>query len=389
MPESAEALRGRLTTQLRQGGTLTSPAWVEAFASVPREAFVPRYFLFADTGGHIAVGSGDPDWLPPIYEDRVLPTQLDGDDTRWDTARTNGTPIEGVPTCSLTQPSLTALMLESLDVQDGSLVLEVGAGTGYNAALLAHRLGSDHVTTIDIDPVLTARARQHLDRAGFPVVVLTADGAGGAAEREPYDRLIATCSLPIIPTSWLRQVRPGGRILTNLHRSLFGGPMLALDVEDDDTASGNLIHDGGVYMPTRTHPPSDQRALLRAAAGATSGVRRDSGMTVDPHSDEAWHVIADLTMSDVTTVEIHPTDSEPVLWLLHPDGSWAIYFTHSGIAEQAGPRELWAELEKAHDTWLQLGKPGRERFGLTVTLEGRYRFWLDDPENAILDFRGP
>jgi len=93
-------------------------------------------------------------------------------------------------------------------------VLEIGTGTGYNAALFAHRLGPDAVTTIDLDRELTEVARAHLDAYGTPaaraVAVVTGDGALGCPQRAPYDRLIATCELPQIPGAWLAQVRPGG-----------------------------------------------------------------------------------------------------------------------------------------------------------------------------------
>jgi len=67
-----------------------------------------------------------------------------------------------VPTSSSTMPSLMARMLEALDVHDGQRVLEIGTGTGYNAALLCYRLGSANVVSIDIDPGLVAAANEHL-----------------------------------------------------------------------------------------------------------------------------------------------------------------------------------------------------------------------------------
>jgi len=133
-------LRRRLVDQLTGAGYLTSPEWIDAFATVPREKFAPRYFLFTDGGGHTAIDQSDHEWLDPLYLDRVLPTQLDGDPDAWNRARGGNTPIDGVPTCSLSQPSLTAVMLEALDVHDGHHVLEVELAVRFH-----HRLVSIHL----------------------------------------------------------------------------------------------------------------------------------------------------------------------------------------------------------------------------------------------------
>jgi protein-L-isoaspartate(D-aspartate) O-methyltransferase len=95
-------LRHRFMTELETCGWLT-PSWREAFATVPRHAFLPRFFRQTlDGTKYEAVDIHDLDALEVIYRNTVLPTQLDGDNTRWEQARENG-PIDGVPTCSATQ----------------------------------------------------------------------------------------------------------------------------------------------------------------------------------------------------------------------------------------------------------------------------------------------
>jgi protein-L-isoaspartate(D-aspartate) O-methyltransferase len=381
MTDRTTELRQRLVDQLTTAGYLTTPAWVNAFAAVPREKFVHRYFIFANGGGHTAVEQSDDIWLEAIYQDRVLPTQLDGDPTAWDRARRDDAPADGVPTCSLSQPSLTAVMLEALDVHDGHRVLEVGAGTGYNAALLAHRLGDTQVTTIDVDPVLTADAARNLTAAGYAPTVVTGDGEGGVPQAAPYDRIIATCSLPHIPATWLTQTRPGGMILTNLYRDLHGGPIVLLTVNDHGTATGPVLPETGGYMPTRTYVQPQTHALLKRAVRDDDGEKRHTDLAYVPADEQPWHLIADITMPGVTHLAITPADAEPLLWLVHDDGSWAVHYTQSGVVEQRGPRKLWDELESAHDTWSRLGKPTRDCFGLTVGPDGQHVLWLDEPES--------
>ena len=115
-------------------------------------------------------------------------------------------------------PSLVAVMLEHLDVQPGQRILEIGAGTGYNAALLAHLTGpGGQVTTVDIDEDATAAARHALDATGNRhIEVITRDGALGAPEHAPYDRIIVTVGAWDLPTAWWNQLTPGGRLVVPL-----------------------------------------------------------------------------------------------------------------------------------------------------------------------------
>ncbi|MBB5121877.1 protein-L-isoaspartate O-methyltransferase family protein [Streptomyces eurocidicus] len=96
-------------------------------------------------------------------------------------------------------------------------MLEIGTGTGYNTALLAHRTGPDTVTTIEIDQTIAAQAGARLDAAGVRARVLTADGEhGDPSDRRLYDRIVCTASVRRIPPAWLRQLRPGGALVAPL-----------------------------------------------------------------------------------------------------------------------------------------------------------------------------
>ena len=123
--------------------------------------------------------------------------------------------VDGVPTSSSSQPSIMALMLEQLDVAPGMRVLEIGAGTGYNAALLSALVGDDgQVTTVDIDVDTAEAAREHLRSAGCKrVEVLAVDGGFGHRDGAPYDRIIATAACWQIPQPWIEQLAEGGLIV--------------------------------------------------------------------------------------------------------------------------------------------------------------------------------
>jgi protein-L-isoaspartate(D-aspartate) O-methyltransferase len=113
------------------------------------------------------------------------------------------------------------IMLDQLGLAPGQRVLEIGAGTGYNAALVAHAVGAGgaagEVVSVDIDDDVVAGAREHLAAAGFPhATVVCADGAEGDAARAPYDRVIATVGVWDLAPAWLDQLAPSGRLVVPL-----------------------------------------------------------------------------------------------------------------------------------------------------------------------------
>lgn len=259
-----DGLRRAMVDQLTAASALRTLPWIHAFNSVPRHLFLPRCFRQTpDYSGWEPVSEDDPAWLEMVYTDATCVTQLDNDPTRWQTARTTGRPARGVPTSSSTAPGLMALMLEALDVDDGARVLEIGTGTGYNAALLSHRLHSSLVTTVEVDPTVAEAARLALLACGYTPTLVVGDGTTGHPEGAPYDRIIATCSATTIPASWVAQLRPGGLMLTNLHRDLGGGALALLRRDEHGQMRGRFLPDYGGFMPVRSDPQPTRRTGLR------------------------------------------------------------------------------------------------------------------------------
>ncbi len=211
------ALRQALVDKLKNAGQIRSPRVEAAFRAVPRHLFVP----------------GVP--LEKVYSDESVITK---------TAET-GTAIS-----SSSQPAIMAIMLEQLELEPGHRVLEIGAGTGYNAALIAQIVGeTGQVVTMDIDEDIVQNAREHLAAAGFDrVQVLCGDGGLGYADAAPYDRIILTVGAWDITPAWREQLKSDGRLLMPLS---LRGPQKSIAFEKSDGFLASVSIEGCGFMRLR------------------------------------------------------------------------------------------------------------------------------------------
>jgi protein-L-isoaspartate O-methyltransferase len=264
-------------------------------------------------------------------------------------------------------PTIMAVMLEALLVGDDHRILEVGTGTGYNAALLSVRVGDHRVSTVDIDGSLAGPAERRLADCGLHPTCAVADGVNGLPASAPYDRVLCTCAVPRIPPAWLEQTRPGGVVVTTLSRPL-GAGLVRITAGEGATGTGEVLADDGRFMPLRA---PETRAVVWPEPDAPGSVRATTlpSSVISPTSP--FEFFAGLELPDV-----HATGAARYAMLTHPDGSWARH--ESDVVVQSGPRRLWDEMEIAHGRWQALGEPRRARFGITVDGD-RQRLWLDTP----------
>lgn len=377
---SAETARARLVTQLTHDGVLRDPAWVAAFAETPRHEFVPYYFeAHTDRPGWRLVEDSD-EWQDGVYRNVAHTTQLDNTSDAVDAAR-RGQTVKGQPTSSSSAPSLMALMLEALDVHDGHHVLEIGTGTGYNTALLCHRLGGQNVTSVDVDPLLVSEARERLAQLGHKPYVAAVDGYRGCPIRAPFDRIIAAVGVHRIPTAWMDQMRSGGVILAPLDLAGTGGLLARLAV-DGRRAEGRFLSDYGSFMPTR-----DQQKPSATIPDPDGDIDYEPAtVPIEAVTGGTFDFFAALITGGYDWIGFTPNDgSAAETWITRQDGSWACHTTDQGhdVVRQGGPARVWDEIEAAYWRWQRLGQPVRERFGLTVDRHGQHRVWLDRPSDVI------
>lgn len=168
----AEARRAMVTQQIIARG-VTDDQVINAMRTVPRHRFVP--FLFKSLA----------------YNDRPLPIGHDQ---------------------TISQPYIVALMTELLSLRGDEKVLEIGTGSGYQAAVLAQL--ADEVYSIEIVEPLAQRSRRLLQEMGYDnVTVRCGDGYKGWREHAPFDAIIITCAPPEIPDELIAQLGEGGRMV--------------------------------------------------------------------------------------------------------------------------------------------------------------------------------
>jgi protein-L-isoaspartate(D-aspartate) O-methyltransferase len=182
---------------------VTDARVLEAMRAVPRHRFVESWVS----------DDADDDVLTAVHHPaRALPTNASA-------------------TTSVSSPQIVGLMLQALRLEAGTRVLEIGAGSGYNASLLAALVGDPSlVTTIDIDSSLIEPARRRLAAVGCAgVTVIEGDGDLGVPERAPYDRIIATVGCNELSAAWFEQLAPPGWMLIPLRDATGSHPIVRVD----------------------------------------------------------------------------------------------------------------------------------------------------------------
>lgn len=348
----------------RWGGRLSS-GWRAAFEASPRHLFVPeRAWRVPSSGEAVPIDRrADPHgWMDAVYCGDIIVTQLDDGESSG----------PGSYTSSCSMPELVVSMLEHLDVHDGHRVLEIGTGTGWNAAILAARLGDTNVVSIEADPTVADAARANLAKVDRRVTVVTGDGAQGYPQQAPYERLEATCSVAVVPYAWVEQTRSGGIILTPWGPPFDNNHLLRLEVVDGNKASGRIV-DWAAFMRLR-----GQRWTVTYEPDNFVDMAETTSSSIDPREllgDDAQLAVGLQLGQCRPAFDYAENGAFETLWLLAAD-SWAS--VTGDTVRQAGARRLWDEALTGYQWWIDHGRPARQRFGVTVT-PGRQWVWLDEP----------
>ncbi len=210
---------------MRHEGSLRRPDVARAFEAVPRHRFVPGVTL------------------EEAYADRAISIKSDGGETL----------------ASISQPSMLARMLELAEIEPGHRVLEIGTGSGYNAALIAEIAGtSAQVVTVEVESDLSEHAREALAACGYDNVrVVLGDGREEVPGEAPFDRVIVSARANDVARAWWQQLRDGGRIIVPLDIGAGGEYAVGFTRYGDELRSVGVVH--CLFVPLRgelgTAPP--------------------------------------------------------------------------------------------------------------------------------------
>ncbi|GCD99130.1 methyltransferase domain-containing protein [Embleya hyalina] len=373
MTDVLEERRRALDEAMRTRGAWPEDApWVrDAFDALPRHAFAPDRLWDWDGNAYVPVDrSASPGrWAELVYA---------GPD---DAAVTEIT--DGLPSSSLSAPAVVATMLDSLDVHPGHHVLELGTGTGWNAALIAHRVGtSGRVTSVEASTGLADAAARALNRAGARVDVAVGNGNLGRPATAPHDRVIATYAVDHVPWTWIAQTVPGGDLVFPLGRM----GHFAVTVADDHRSARGWMHGLAQFMNARDipAPAATVRSYTQVRAGRAPDDKRGVDRDITPlHTDV--NLLWALRMALPDVVYATDTDRDGVnAWIHDGTSSWAVVTTEpdgGARTEQGGPRRLFDAVETAWDAWTAHWQVSRWDHGITLTEREQY-VWEGDPDTG-------
>jgi protein-L-isoaspartate O-methyltransferase len=353
--------------------THTGVNWDELLIQVPREKFIPDVIWRQDLDrvGNVQVPVDKQrvprHWAEMAGVDGPVTIQvdfgkLDEDGSGWEV------------TAFCPGPTDTRQMLEALDPAPGERILEIGTGTGWNTALLA--AAGAVVTTIEIDHELAQAAMTRLaGRSGVQEVVI-GEGEDGCPARAPYDGLIATVGTATVPAEWVRQTRVGGRLVVPLTDD-WQAPGIAVLERTERGATGRLTAPSA-FSGLRGQAPPRTR-------GADFTIPVTSGRTTEHHPfdflrDRAAATAIGQRIQGITQAwTAAPGSRMGTLWL-YAEGSWATWSTLEGSpyqVSQAGPRQLFDEVEAGYQWWLDQGRPQIDAWRVEVALNGEQRLYLE------------
>ncbi|MCA1839263.1 MAG: protein-L-isoaspartate O-methyltransferase [Actinomycetota bacterium] len=365
---ASQKLRLRLVDRLVKNHSIKTEPVKEAFSYIPRELFLAE--VVSQEG------------LGRVYDDVAIPTMKDE---------------HGMAISSSSQPAIMAVMLEMLAIEPGMNVLEVGAGTGYNAALMAHIAGkTGSVTSIDIEPGLVALAKGAVTQSGAKASIRVGDGRKGWRAGSPYDRIVMTASCDVVPLALLDQLKQGGRLVVPLRltRTNFD-PQLVVAFEKRGRHLESIHIERGGFMGMRASagaeaPRFDEYIYAghrhdgkdvswgsifgSALYGITERERRvlmmnwlAEGRTVALPTTQRimFDVFLSVMSDDRTVVRINKGKGRAVALFDRQDGSIA-YLADPTTARFMGGRRAQRAFMSTHRNWERLGRPGFRNLRLRI-----------------------
>ncbi len=377
LDEMAREYARCLVATLKREGKLTSPLLEEAFNSIPRHAFIDQFYIRDGTNSflkrHLIQAPPLADaksWLEAVYANDALITAISE---------------FGTHSSSSSAPDVMAHMLEALDVHPGLRVLEIGTGTGYNAALLAHIVGDPRlVFSVEIDPRLAQQAQQRIDRVvGIGTTIHTGNGLDGYPLAAPFDRIIATGSCHGIPHSWLEQLGEGGILVMNLRGKIGTGSLLQIQKQSTKGAAHGSFLGYSAFIELRVSieaPSPAIPALLFKYSGRPITAKIPlSQSEFDPELlweiDFVFLLQLEFPRAYLCSIQKQSIDA-PTLCLIDEQSQTMVMFypteqDTARVVEIKGEPQTWEKIYCAYRLWLDLERPKVSDYLIDIDESGK------------------
>ncbi len=383
----SHALRRTLVEELEAVGVLPG-RWRQVFTAVPRHWFLPDTFWSQDGDDSYTAFDRSKDenrWLEGVYRDSAAVILLDGDpqtDPR--------DQIEAKLCCE--RPQVVARTLVDLELEPDNKVLTLGAATGWPAGLIRAHLRGGEVTNVEVHPGLAARAAQSLARFQLDVRVRVGHVADGWAPDAPFDRIVSASAIQgRVPRAWIDQVDPGGLIVTPWSTAWGPGGTLKLRKDSTGSAEGRFASDGACMACDGGEVPPAPGLVPPTGHPAQQAVTSLNLWDVLGSPDARFAIgslLPDTRCFGDVSASVGRAGGR--LWLVASGGdSWAAV-DRTGDPEQKhfpvrqfGPRRIFEEVSRAHAWYVNRGSPAIDRYGLSVSPEGRQQLWLDSATQEV------
>lgn len=331
-----DRMRG-LADQLQAAGAITTDRVHHAFATVPRHHTVTWYL---QEGERVEVPQDQPlpdRVLDTIYSDNALPT-----------VRAHG----DQPDSGGSQASLVARMIEALDLKPGMRVLEIGAGTGYNAALIATITGAE-VVTIEAGDEAAAGAADTINRLGMSdqVTVLHRDGYNPKVDGQ-FDRIVVTVGVAGVPPVWLDLLTPNGWVLAPVAH---GGYHPAMSIARDGMMRPVLWCDFmpavGPMRPASLFPNAHRPEVTLPAVPQGREEKVFAPLTEVGYHD-LWFYLGAHDLRTTRAYADHPLlDPSRGLLALVDDPTQVVWVQQDGTLVHTGDTDLLARAHQLLTSW--------------------------------------
>ncbi|MEU0075039.1 protein-L-isoaspartate O-methyltransferase [Streptomyces sp. NPDC006332] len=366
--------RKAMVARLEVAGGLRPGAVRDALLAIRREVLIPQAYVRRSRPGEEPPRWDLLDWAEPANRDELLASLYGGESVLVQHAgerlldRVPRPRSGGAITSMSSVVGMTAVLLQSLDLQPGQRVLDIGTGAAVTAAVACWISGDRTVVTLDRDAHLTEAAQVRLAGLGYRPRAVTGDGADGWPADGPYERIFVSYAVPRVPPAWVDQLAPGGKAMATLSGTSPSWPGLAIIT----ATSGGRVR--GELRPVEFgHRPGhgferlciSREFLDRIEAGDETRVVHTSSSPPPDGARGFW-----LALDHLRPGLVRNWSADHVVIGAPACGSWLT--ARAAGADRwsltaCGPRDIWGDIQDVAGLWRAAGEPSTYRLHLEDT----------------------